>query len=172
MGELYVVKDMAAEHIEAVGAMLIAMVAEEPKNYSISVEEVTSYSSGEKFTLGMREALAENKFGRFVVLDGSDNCVGFATTRVKPDEEGLRIGNMYVKPELRSEGLGARLLGACEARAASDGHKQTTLVVGSKNTGARKFYIRHGYGRADPPVLEAWELHPGLYGEMLVKNLK
>jgi ribosomal protein S18 acetylase RimI-like enzyme len=170
MIEALTVVDMGVEHIEIFGRMLAEMVAEAPSNYSITPAYAAEYGSGQKFITGMKKAVQENSVGRFVAIDGAGDCVGAVTTSQK--DESSRIGNMYVSPAARVLGAGAMLLNACEQRAALDGYAHTSLVVGSTNHVARGFYGLRGYVSLDPPELEAWELHPDVYGETLIKILR
>ena len=163
------VVDMGIEHIPEFGRMIAAMVAEAPRNFTITPEEALEYGTNQAFMVGMHKAITENKFGRFVVLDESEELVGAVTTSVK--DFSLRIGNMYVRPDARSLGVGALMIDACETRAVQDDIALTTLEVGSANGDARRFYERQGYTPFDPPITHEWPLHPGLHGEVLFKDL-
>ncbi|MDB5168912.1 MAG: family N-acetyltransferase [Candidatus Saccharibacteria bacterium] len=169
MSEVLTVVDMAVGHIEAFGKMMVDMAAEAPRNYSVTPEYLAEYVSGQRFMDGMAKSIASNKAGRFVALDGQDCLMGAVETVARDDS--LRIGNMYVVPPARSHGIGALLLSACEERALYDDCPRLSLVVGSENHDARRFYEYHGFHTLNPPELVTWEIHPGVYGETLAKEL-
>ena len=94
-----------------------------------------------------------NSFVLAAVLD--DALVGlaacFRNTRLK-ERHRASIGGMYVAPEARGRGLGARLLDAVVARARQwPGLEQLTLTVVPESAAARRLYLRQGFqpfGRA------------------------
>ncbi len=53
---------------------------------------------------------------------------------------------MYVRPEARRQGIGARLVEAIAGEAASRGHQRLLLQVASTNTAARALYAGFGFG--------------------------
>lgn len=163
------IAEMRVDHIPEFGRMIAEMVAEAPRNFTITPEEALEYGSNQAFMVGMHKAITENKVGRFVVLDEFEELVGAVTTSIK--DNSVRIGNMYVRPHARSMGAGAILLDACETRAVQDDIALTTLEVGSANGDARRFYEQQGYTPFDPPITHDWPMHQGLYGELLVKDL-
>jgi GNAT superfamily N-acetyltransferase len=63
-------------------------------------------------------------------------------------DEGARVAyveNMIVKGELRSSGVGAKLLSAVEDCCRASGHIRIHLLVLEKNQGGIKFYSRNGW---------------------------
>jgi GNAT superfamily N-acetyltransferase len=58
------------------------------------------------------------------------------------------LQDMYVLPDRRSRGIGARLVAAAERLAAANGHAACSLSVSKQNLRARALYERLGYSRA------------------------
>jgi GNAT superfamily N-acetyltransferase len=87
-----------------------------------------------------------------VAWDG-DDPVGHVHLAWRATELGLpELQDMYVLPERRSHGVGARLAAAAEELAAARGHDTCSLSVSVANVGARRLYERLGYVRADVPL--------------------
>lgn len=90
-------------------------------------------------------------FGAFVgdVLVG---MVGVWRLRARKERHRAEIRSMFVRPESRGAGVGARLLThALDAAAAMPGVRQVSLTVTAGNTAARRLYEAHGftvYGQA------------------------
>jgi GNAT superfamily N-acetyltransferase len=63
------------------------------------------------------------------------------------EHKGLmgEIDELFVLPEARSHGTGARLLAAAEAALTKAGCKRLQPQLGSGNSAARSFYTRRGY---------------------------
>jgi ribosomal protein S18 acetylase RimI-like enzyme len=79
---------------------------------------------------------------------GAGVCfVGFSTFRARPL---LNIHDLAVLPEVRGQGAGTALLDAIEARARKLGCCKLTLEVREDNVGARRLYLRHGFGDYAP----------------------
>ncbi len=55
------------------------------------------------------------------------------------------LAHIAVRPDRRSSGIGARLLGAVEERARALGARRMALDVDEHNVRARAFYLRQGY---------------------------
>ena len=62
--------------------------------------------------------------------------------------EQIHINNLAVRPELRSQGLGTRLLHAVMAEAERLGSPSATLEVRRSNVAARKLYEKAGFVEA------------------------
>lgn len=63
-------------------------------------------------------------------------------------EHGGRIGlidQFYLKPEWRQQGIGTELIPQVEQHVASAGVNALSLEVNIGNSGARKFYEKHGF---------------------------
>lgn len=100
------------------------------------------------------EALLRHGFGttplfRAILAERQGQACGFAL--FYPDYSSLRgrsgvmLQDLYVRPELRGDGVGRRLL-ACVMIDARDWQASfLTLMVNRANTKARAFYARHGF---------------------------
>lgn len=73
-----------------------------------------------------------------------------------PDEAGVRA--LAVAPEAQGRGVGRALVGACIARALTDGRRAITLSTRPSMVAARRLYERLGFVR-DPE--HDWEPGPG-----------
>lgn len=62
--------------------------------------------------------------------------------------EQLHINNLAIRPELRGQGLGGRLLQAVIAEASQLGASQATLEVRRSNVPAIRLYERAGFSQA------------------------
>jgi len=60
------------------------------------------------------------------------------------------LEELYVVDEMRGRGIGSALLGAAEALVSERGAGAVEINVDSDDTGARRFYERHGYRNTDP----------------------
>lgn len=87
-----------------------------------------------------------------IVAEGpTDGMVGFAMVMPEPDERTCVLVTLDVLPGSRRRGLGTRLIAWC-ARTMLDAYPGTELMwltVASRNRGARAFYDRLGFRRAD-----------------------
>ena len=68
---------------------------------------------------------------------------------------GRILGQLFVAGEERGNGVGARLLAACEQAIADSGHGRASLFVVKGNDFARAFYIRHGWQDVSARVSDA-----------------
>ena len=79
---------------------------------------------------------------------------GFAwvTFRPTPYADGplAQLEELYVRPEVRSRGIGAELVAALRAEASRRGGLEILINVDADDTAARRFYERHGFTCNDP----------------------
>lgn len=92
-----------------------------------------------------------------VLLDGShlfavvagEPIVGFAVVSLRPnvwfDAPVALLDELYVVPELRSNGIGSRVIAHVEATCRARGAEQMEINVDEEDLDARRFYERHGY---------------------------
>ncbi len=59
------------------------------------------------------------------------------------------IGQLWVAPERRSQGIGKVLLAAAESMIRERGHTTLRVEVFEPNVGAVRFYERHGWAKQD-----------------------
>ena len=105
--------------------------------------------------------LAANLFGpvpllRLLVAEAGAGLVGYCLTlqlfSTWRNCRGLYVVDLYVKPAVRSDGLGLQLL-ACAAREGlASGAGFIRLDVERGNTGAERFYQRLGFRRKDNEI--------------------
>jgi GNAT superfamily N-acetyltransferase len=83
-----------------------------------------------------------------------DEPAGFAlvTFRPTPYADGplVQLEELYVRPDLRSQGAGSALLAALMAEARRRGALEVLINVDEPDTDARRFYERHGFSCIDP----------------------
>jgi len=89
---------------------------------------------GEDATLAYFRDLVPARRRVLVAVDGADRPLAFIAFG------GGEVEHLYVAPAAQGRGLGARLLGLAQARAAS-----LELQVFQRNQPARAFYERHGF---------------------------
>jgi [ribosomal protein S18]-alanine N-acetyltransferase len=80
-----------------------------------------------------------------VALDG-DELVGYAGLCDYPDEAFVQT--MAVAPRAQRRGTGDALLRELLREAAARGQRTVSLEVRADNSGAQRFYVRHGFARA------------------------
>ena len=78
--------------------------------------------------------------------------VGFVV--VKPQEDGLLLDHLYVRPASQSLGIGARVLAMVFDEADAQG---LAIHVGAlKQSGSNRFYLRHGFTQAS---VGEWDIY-------------
>lgn len=60
------------------------------------------------------------------------------------------LDELYVAPERRGQGIGSALLAMAEAEVAGRGAEVLEINVDGGDSGARRFYERHGYSNTEP----------------------
>ncbi len=84
---------------------------------------------------------------------------GFSTCAGKPF---VNVHDLAVLPSHRARGIGGRLLAEVERRANARGCCKITLEVQDTNDGARRLYLRSGFGPVEaPPRFLTKRLEPG-----------
>jgi GNAT superfamily N-acetyltransferase len=83
-------------------------------------------------------------------------CVGLR----RVDAETLELTRMFVRPEVRGEGVATRLLAAAESHARGLGARSIRLNTRADLVEARALYAKHGYLEVprfgDDPFAELW----------------
>jgi len=92
--------------------------------------------------------------GDVIALLSGDPAVAVALLTLRPNGwyEGpvALLDELYVAPERRRGGLGSALLDAAEAVTRQHGRRLLEINVEGDDTGARRFYQRHGYINHEP----------------------
>ena len=103
--------------------------------------------------LVLQRLLAEPALGAAWVAEAEGAPVGYliAVTVLSVEHQGLmaEIDEFFVLPEVRSKGLGARLLAVAENALMQRGCVRLQLQLGTANETARAFYERRGYAARD-----------------------
>jgi GNAT superfamily N-acetyltransferase len=101
----------------------------------------------------LRQLLSEAHLGAAWVAEGETGLAGYllAVLLLSVEHGGLmaEIDELFVLPEARSHGLGARLLEAAEAGLAERGCVRLQLQLAVGNAAGRTFYERRGYRGRD-----------------------
>ena len=104
----------------------------------LTAEAMRPWSEGDELDKYFRARL-----GSLLVAVDHDGISGVAAV-----EDDL-IGQLWVAPERRGEGIGAVLLAAAEALMRGRGHTSFRVKVFEPNIGAIRFYERHGWTKQD-----------------------
>jgi len=92
--------------------------------------------------------------GDVIALLTGDPAVAVAVLTLRPnvcyDGPVALLDELYVTPQLRGRGLGSALLAAAEAKTRRGGGELLEINVDGDDTGARRFYERHGYVNSEP----------------------
>jgi len=97
----------------------------------------------ERFSVWTARLAALRPDDAVLVQASADRLRGFAAAFARPDGDAL-LDNLHIAPSLRGQGLGRRLLTAVAQRMMAGGSRAMHLWVFDVNTGARRFYERHG----------------------------
>lgn len=93
----------------------------------------------------------------FALLAG-EPAVGVALLTLRPnvwyDEPVALLDELYVTPDRRGQGIGTQLLRAAERECLRRGGRLLEINVDGEDTGARRFYERHGYTNREPGQTE------------------
>lgn len=114
--------------------------------------------------LTLKRLLAEPRLGAAWVAAEHGQLAGYliAVRVLSVEHQGImaEIDELFVLPEARARGAGARLLAAAETALAREGCVRLQLQLGTVNAGARGFYERRGYRARDGYRLLDKVLHP------------
>jgi ribosomal protein S18 acetylase RimI-like enzyme len=104
-----------------------------------------------KVIAGLGQLLRRRSLGVVVVADSADGArldgyaigtFGFDLEFAGPD---AFLTELFVRPDSRRGGLGARLLAAVTRELREDGARAVTLLVDPKKAAARRLYARAGF---------------------------
>lgn len=80
----------------------------------------------------------------WVALDEFDRVVGCIGTKLD-DEGNLFLSRLYVKFDLKRQGIGSKLLQTAEEFAKENGYKEVHVHLSKEYLASYIFYPRHGY---------------------------
>ena len=82
----------------------------------------------------------------WIALDDNDRVIGSVGCNLLPDDEAV-LHRLYIKYNLKRQGLGTELLDVAENFARNNGRKGMKVHLGDKVTyfESRSFYPKHGY---------------------------
>jgi GNAT superfamily N-acetyltransferase len=101
----------------------------------------------------LKQLLADPRLGASWVAEEDGRLAGYliAVLVLSLEHQGpmAEIDELFVLPQARSRGVGARLLAAAEAALAARGCVRLQLQLAAGNEPARAFYESRGYGARD-----------------------
>ena len=82
----------------------------------------------------------------WIVLDDNDRVIGSVGCNLLPNGEAV-LHRLYIKHDLKRQGIGTKLLNTAENFARENGRKVMKVHLGEKVTyfESRHFYTKHGY---------------------------
>jgi GNAT superfamily N-acetyltransferase len=111
----------------------------------------------EKQSDGLRQIIADSEKGCILKAEQDGKIIGMVNLLFTISTfTGGRVAileDMVVRPEYRSAGAGAVILQAAKDKAAAEGCRRITLLTDGSNTGAQKFYKKHGFEKSDMVVM-------------------
>lgn len=131
----------------AEAAVLGRMLAEFNAEFDAEGQDAAAFADRFARLLGRDDVLA-------LLAGPREDPSGFAwvTFRPTPYADGplVQLEELYVRPELRSGGVGTRLIAALREESRLRGAAEVMINVDADDTDARRFYERHGFSCADP----------------------
>lgn len=120
---------------------VIALIAD------LDAYQDTLYPAEARYTLDL-DALAGPDVLFAVARDGVGLAIGCAAIVLSPAYGEVK--RMYVRPEVRGQGVAGRILAALESAARARGCRTLMLETGPYQPEALAFYARQGYARCGP----------------------
>ena len=139
--------DGGLDDIQIVKQLWLKLVKE---MYKIEEFILPDQENVERWAEFVESVLMTNGEG-LLVARTNDKIVGFifynpkASLTLKTGYNIALIYDMYVEPEYRGKGIGARLLKECINRLKKHNVKFVRLSVLARNLGAIRFYVKHGF---------------------------
>ena len=107
-----------------------------------------AYLNGDFWSIDrLRTVLADDSAVNLVVEQGG-RVIGFITTEAL-DDGRYEVTRLYVDPEVRSRGIGARMLQSVFDELRRRGVAEVIVNVFGDNHAGRRFYERHGFHLTD-----------------------
>jgi ribosomal protein S18 acetylase RimI-like enzyme len=103
-----------------------------------------AYLNGNFWSIGRLEAVLEDRSAINLVAEQDSAAIGFITTE-KLDGDRYEVTRLYVDPEIRSKGIGGRMLQAVFDELRKRGISEVLVNAFGDNHAGRRFYERHGF---------------------------
>ncbi len=124
--------------------------------------------SAEDFGRRFRSLLPRSDVLVLLAEDSDGEPVGFAFVTLRPtpyyDGPLAYLEELYVDPDLRSQGIGGQLLTELIRDVRARGSQELHIGVDAPDTAARRFYERHGFSNLDPESGEPMLLYLREFG--------
>ena len=111
---------------------------------ALDQELARRYRPEQRFGPNLKREHLEEGRGVFLVARVERRAIGCGALRRLDDATG-EVKRMYVDPDLRGQGVGARILGELEASAAAMGFRRLVLETGVHQAEAIAVYRRTGF---------------------------
>lgn len=91
----------------------------------------------------------------WIAVDDNDRVIGCVGCNLLPGSEAV-LHRLYVKYNLKRQGIGTQLLNVAESFAKENGRTVMKLHLGDKKTyfESRRFYPKHGYYEFEPNYMK------------------
>ena len=135
--------EATAEHAATVAELL----------YDFNTEFEASTPSAAIFAMRFRRLLARDDV-LVLLADSLEAPSGFTYLTYRPspycDGPVAYLEELYVRPHMRAQGIGTRLLLEAMRRADAHGCCDFQIGVDESDTDTRRFYERHGFSNLEP----------------------
>lgn len=165
------IKPLALELLDPFKAARLTALQDTPTAFGSTYAKESQLSNED----WLRRATSWNS-GRsacFIAMDENIPCGIVACKWDEPDANGpgkAHLLSMWVAPDYRRTGVGARLVSAVEQWAGAAGVRDLHLMVTSRNFAAMRFYERCGFaftGKTEP-----YPNDPALFEREMAKSLR
>jgi ribosomal protein S18 acetylase RimI-like enzyme len=149
MGENHGMTLRAAEPADAERCKELGVIGWET-TYSDYVHEHNrrAYLNGDFWSIARLRSVFADDAAINLVAERDARVIGFITTE-QLDDGRYEVTRLYVDPEIRSQGLGGRMLQAVFGELRSRGVAEVIVNVFGDNHAGRRFYERHGFQLTD-----------------------
>jgi GNAT superfamily N-acetyltransferase len=119
---------------------------------ALFTQEAEFTANPDKQARGLTAVLKNPEMGEILVVRDSDRIIGMVNLIYTVSTAlGGRVAimeDMVVSPDVRGLGVGSKLMNYAVKYAEEKGCKRITLLTDNDNTGAHRFYQRHGFSRS------------------------
>ncbi|MFD5243006.1 GNAT family N-acetyltransferase [Amycolatopsis sp. NPDC058340] len=132
---MLIVRRLVPSDLDVFREVRLRALTDTPENYG-SIAAAESAQSDEEW-------LARLTADAWFVAFDDGRAVGLVAGRARDD--GWIVYSMWVAPEARGRGLGARLMDEVRSAAEGDGAREVWLHVAEDNDRARRLYLKLGF---------------------------